>query len=312
MMNSEFTGGKSGLKSPWLVVGWPGIGGVASHVIQQLDHLYESSHAEVVVADPTFEIEDIVIRDGISFPGPLPRLPFRTVITGADHDLVLFLPERQPQLGGMALCRRVVTAALSFEVERVITFAAITAAIDPKATPNTNFCTPCALTSENMIQRGMIPMEHGTVTGLNGLMLIAAQEAGVPSQCLIGEICNWGIQLPSPKTSKVLLENFGLLIGRKFDLEYMNKQIDVIEGYMVEHKKMTLQQFSEEQGFFDGVEEVDDQVQLSPFDRSNLESLFATASSDKTKTPVLKAELDRLGVFSKFEDRFLDLFRECS
>jgi predicted ATP-grasp superfamily ATP-dependent carboligase len=311
-MSSEFSSGRPGLKSPWLIVGWPGIGGVASHVIQQLDFLYESTHAEVVVADPTFEIEDIVVRDGISFPGPLPRLPFRTVISGGDHDLVLFLPERQPQLGGMALCRRVVTAALSFGIERVITFAAITAAIDPEATPKINFCTPCSLTSADMIQRGITPMPHGSVRGLNGLMLIAAQEAGVPSQCLIGEICNWGLQLPSPKTSKVLMESFGLLLGKKFNLEYMNKQIDVIEAYMVEHKQQTLNQFSEDHGPYEMAEDVAAENHLGTIDRNNLETLFAAASIDKTKTAVLKAELDRLGEFSNFEDRFLDLFRECS
>ncbi len=311
-MNLEFNNGKSALNSPWLIVGWPGIGGVASHVIQQLDHLLESAHAEVVVADPTFEIEDIVVRDGISFPGPLPRLPFRTVITGGEHDLVLFLPERQPQLGGMALCRRVVAAALSFGIERVITFAAITAAIDPEATPSTSFCTPCALTSEDLIQRGMLPMQHGSVKGLNGLMLIAAHEAGIPSQCMIGEIANWGIQLPSPKTSKVLLENFGMLLGRKFDLEYMNKQIVVIESYMVEHKKLTLQQFSGDHGIYEEVEDIEYNGQLNASDRNSIESLFGAAATDKAKTAVLKSELDRLGVFSRFEDRFLDLFRECS
>ncbi|HIO65087.1 MAG TPA: hypothetical protein EYN40_00215 [Planctomycetes bacterium] len=321
MTNSEFHVGssnsslrdeKQGLKSPWFVVGWPGIGGVASHVIQQLDFLFQSHHAEVVVPDPSFEIEDILVRDGISFPGPLPRLPFRTVISGGDHDLVLFMPERQPSQGGVELCRRVMSAALSFGVERVVTFAAATAAIDPEATPKISFCTPCALTSTDLLQRGISPMKHGSVRGLNGLMLLAAQEAGIPSQCLIGEISNWGLQLPSPKTSKVLVEIFGTLLGRSFDLEYMNKQIGVIEGYLIEQKNLTLAQFAADHGPFETVDEFSDEELLGASDRDNLESLFTAAMSDKTKTAVLKAELDRLGVFSKFEDRFLDLFRECS
>ncbi|MEE2857002.1 MAG: PAC2 family protein [Planctomycetota bacterium] len=321
MTNSDFHGGASsqsvridqlGLKSPWFVVGWPGIGGVASHVIQQLDHLFESDHAEVVVADSSFEIEHILIRDGISFPGPLPRLPFRTVRSGGDHDLVLFLPERQPVNGGLELCRRVMAAAISFGVERVVTFAAMTSTIDPQATPSTTFCTPCALTSTDLLNRGMTPMDHGSVKGLNGLMLLAAQEAGIPSQCLIGEISNWGLQLPSPKTSKILLENFGTLIGRSFDLKYMDKQIEVIEEYLIEQKQATLAQFAAEHGQFASADEVQQDDYLATSELDNLEGLFSAAISDKTKTAVLKAELDRLGVFSRFEDRFLDLFRECS
>lgn len=321
MSNSDFHGGTAsqsvridqlGLKSPWFVVGWPGIGGVASHVIQQLDHLFESNHAEVVVADSTFEIEHILIRDGISFPGPLPRLPFRTVKSGGDHDLVLFLPERQPMTGGLELCRRVMAAALSFEVERVVTFAAMTSTIEPQATPSTTFCTPCALTSADLLNRGNIPMDHGSVKGLNGLMLLAAQEAGIPSQCMIGEISNWGLQLPSPKTSKVLLENFGTLIGRSFDLTYMDKQIEVIEEYLIEQKQATLAQFAAEHGQYPSSDRSDQDDYLASSEIDNIESLFSAAISDKTKTAVLKVELDRLGVFSRFEDRFLDLFRECS
>jgi hypothetical protein len=73
-----------------------------------------------------------------------------------------------------------------------------------------------------------------------------------------------------------------------------------------------LNQFSEDHGPYEMAEDVAAENHLGTIDRNNLETLFAAASIDKTKTAVLKAELDRLGEFSNFEDRFLDLFRECS
>ena len=54
------------------------------------------------------------------------------------------------------------------------------------------------------------------------------------------------------------------------------------------------------------------QPQLGTNDMERLESLFTEASLDRSRTMALKVELDRLGVFDNYEDRFLDLFRECS
>lgn len=47
-----------------------------------------------------------------------------------------------------------------------------------------------------------------------------------------------------------------------------------------------------------------------PSDRQRIEELFTAAERDRAQTMNLKAELDRLGLFQEFEDRFLDLFRK--
>jgi hypothetical protein len=45
-------------------------------------------------------------------------------------------------------------------------------------------------------------------------------------------------------------------------------------------------------------------------EQQNIERLFQIALKDRSRAYELKQELDRLGVFGEFEDRFLDLFRE--
>jgi len=45
--------------------------------------------------------------------------------------------------------------------------------------------------------------------------------------------------------------------------------------------------------------------------RAQIERLFEDARRDPAKAMPLKNELDRLGVFKKYEDRFLDLFRRA-
>jgi len=49
---------------------------------------------------------------------------------------------------------------------------------------------------------------------------------------------------------------------------------------------------------------------LGPGDRKRIEALFDQAAKDRSKAFELKQELDRLGVFKEYEDRFLDLFRK--
>jgi uncharacterized protein len=48
---------------------------------------------------------------------------------------------------------------------------------------------------------------------------------------------------------------------------------------------------------------------LADDDAGRIEALFEEARRDRSKAFALKHELDRLGVFKQYEDRFLDLFR---
>lgn len=45
--------------------------------------------------------------------------------------------------------------------------------------------------------------------------------------------------------------------------------------------------------------------------REKLEHMFSEARRDRAKAIELKRELDRLGVFEQYEDRFLDLFKRA-
>ncbi len=45
-------------------------------------------------------------------------------------------------------------------------------------------------------------------------------------------------------------------------------------------------------------------------DRARIETLFQLATGDRSKAFELKQELDRLGLFKEYEDRFLDLFKK--
>ena len=50
---------------------------------------------------------------------------------------------------------------------------------------------------------------------------------------------------------------------------------------------------------------------LEDKNRQRTEALFEAASRDRTRAVELKQELDRLGVFKRCENRFLNLFRKA-
>jgi hypothetical protein len=57
---------------------------------------------------------------------------------------------------------------------------------------------------------------------------------------------------------------------------------------------------------YEGPDEV-----VAPPDVGRIEELFARAAKDRSKAFELKQELDRLGLFKQYEDRFLDLFKKA-
>jgi hypothetical protein len=50
---------------------------------------------------------------------------------------------------------------------------------------------------------------------------------------------------------------------------------------------------------------------VSTADKRRIEQLFDDSARDRSKAFELKQELDRLGVFKDYEDRFLDLFKKA-
>ncbi len=59
-------------------------------------------------------------------------------------------------------------------------------------------------------------------------------------------------------------------------------------------------------------EPTDNHARLEPDHaaRERIKELFAAARKDRSHCVALKRELDALGAFAKYEDRFLDLFRQ--
>ncbi len=302
------------LKSPILVVGWPGLGNVASSCVRTL---INSTNSVVVSAlDPRdhFDIEDIEVKNGVCFPGKLPQLLFRIIVTNSDHDLVVFTPESQPQSESMELAQKLISVALStFNIEKVITFAAISGAIEPEDDPKVSFATTDSVFGEEIARLGIDPIKDQRISGLNGLTLMAGYEKGIMGACLASEIPVWGLHTINPKTTKMLLQTFCRLVNLRLNLDHLNAQISELEASMVRQRDSIRLGLNSDFHMESNYANEDlTKSEVNQGDLDELELLFSRANFDRTQASILKAELDRLGLYEKYEDRFLDIFREWS
>ena len=163
-------------------------------------------------------------------------------------------------------------------------------------------------------RNGWVRPRDGHIGGLNGVLLGAAAESGLRGTCLLGEMPHIFSQLPFPQASQAILEVFVIIAGIELDFTELKEQVNVMEQQLGE----LLAQVEKSYGPQSGAEEEEgyrsesaEEQEAKPVDQKRIEELFQRAVNDRSKAFELKQELDRLGVFKDYEDRFLDLFKKA-
>jgi proteasome assembly chaperone (PAC2) family protein len=304
---------KPDLHHPWLVAIWPGMGHVALNAgVYLLAKLGMHLIAELESGE-LFDVEHVEVKDGIIQSGRRPRNRFfMWTDPKRKHDLVVFLGEAQPPIGKYPFCRQLLTYARELGVERVFTFAAMATPMHPQQ-PCRVFAAATDQQSLDELKRlELHVLEDGNISGLNGVLLGAAVESDMRGACLLGEMPHVFSQLPFPKASLAILEVFTTITQMELDLSGLAeqaKQADEQLGELLARMEQTYGQQTEEES--NGPEAVDE-GQVGSADRQRIERLFEQAVKDRSKAFELKQELDRLGVFKDYEDRFLDIFKKSS
>lgn len=288
---------------------WPGMGGVAiSAGYYLMAKLGMHLLAEFPAVD-YFDLDHVEVKDGLIINKRLPRSRlFLWEDPHHRHDLIVFLGEAQPSTRGTTFCRTLLQRASGFGVTKVFTFAAMATSMRPKH--------PCRVfgaaidrdTLSRYRQLGAHILESGNISGLNGVMLGMSAASGLPGGCLLGEIPHVFSQIPFPKASLAVLEFFSAMTGIEIDLEELRDHAKTVE----ETLEAFLIRMEGENGApaesQSGTHEAGD-PQAPDKEHQHIERLFREARSDRSRAYVLKQELDRLGLFNEYEDRFLDLFK---
>jgi hypothetical protein len=304
---------KPQLHHPWLVAVWPGMGHVALNAgVYLLAKLGMNLIAEFEAND-LFDVDHVEVKEGIIQAGQRPR---NRLFVWKDpkekHDLVVFLGEAQPPIGKYAFCRQLIAHARQLGVEGVFTFAAMATQMHPE---HRSRVFGAATDEESLAELKRLELElleDGHIGGLNGLLLGVAAENGLRGACLLGEMPHIFSQLPFPKASLAILEVFTTITGIDLDLSELSEQAKVMEQQLGEllarvEEAYGQQHAAEEETYGP---EAAEKERVNSADRQRIEGLFQQAVKDRSRAFELKQELDRLGVFKEYEDRFLDLFKK--
>jgi proteasome assembly chaperone (PAC2) family protein len=301
------------LNHPWLVAVWPGMGHVALNAgVYLLAKLGMNLIAEFEAGD-LFDVDHVEVKEGIIQVGRRARNRlFVWTDPKKKHDLVVFLGEAQPPIGKYAFCRQLLAHTRQLGVERVFTFAAMATQMHPE---HRSRVFGAATDEESLAELKRLELElleDGHIGGLNGVLLGVAAENGMRGACLLGEMPHIFSQLPFPKASLAILEVFTTITGIDLDLTELSEQAKVMEqelGELLARVEQTYgQQYPAEEEAHG--RETPEEERVSSADKQRIEGLFEQAEKDRSKAFELKQELDRLGVFKEYEDRFLDLFKK--
>ncbi len=312
------------LTHPWLVAVWPGMGHVALNAgVYLLAKLSMETIAEFEVGD-LFDVNEVEVRGGIIQPVRRPRNRFFVWRDpNQRHDLLIFLGEAQPPLGKFPFCKQVIEFAQSYNIERVFTFAAMATQMHPETRSRVFGATTNENGLDEIKQLELEILQDGNIGGLNGVLLAAAAAAGLNGVALLGEMPHIFAQLPFPKASLAILEVFTTMARIELDLTELQEQAAHVEKQLGELLTRVEETYKGEASETDDDEDdADDdeapeavatepveEEEVSP-DRERIDDLFAAAAKDRRKIFELKQELDILGLFKEYEDRFLDLFKK--
>jgi uncharacterized protein len=309
------------LNKPWLVAVWPGMGHVALsagyYLMAKLGMhgLAEFSPREL------FDVEHVDVKRGLIKSSRLPRSRlFVWKDPRGERDLVVFIGEAQPPVGRHAFCRRLIEYARELGVEKIFTFAAMGTQMHPEHAARVFVAATDEATLAELKAHDVEVLAEGQISGLNGVLLGVAAEMGLSGGCLLGEMTHLFAQVPFPAASLAVLQVFGKLAHIDIDLSELSDQAQQIGkqlGEVLEELKRKVEEQQaaeaeqgaeedEDEGFLPPAEE----PRVSPADEQRIERLFEKARGDRAKAYELKGELDRLGVFDLYEDRFLDLFKK--
>lgn len=206
------------LRSPHLICGFPGSGYVGKLAV---DHMIEELHANHLadIYSSSFPPQVMIRTDGTA------ELMKNTVFWwkgSGPTDLLLLTGDSQPANpdSEYALAEDVLELARQFSTRQVFTLAAyITGVFVDK--PRV-FGTA---TDPEMIKlfssHGVSPMDGGSITGMNGLVIGIAKLRGMKGTCLLGETSGYVVDA---KASKSVLETLLKMINVTIDMTNLEKR----------------------------------------------------------------------------------------
>lgn len=290
------------LTKPVLLAAWPGMGNVALGAINYLRKKLDMvEFAEIELAS-FYQPDAIVVEDGLA---KIPRPPRSVFYARTKPPLVVL--ENDIQFGGevgVNFAKLVLDFAQQLGVTQLYTAAAFPIPSSYKDRSRVHGAANTSYSRDRLQRFSVLPMDEGTISGLNGLLLGYASERSIEATCLLATMPIYATNFINPRAWKALVGVFLEILKVRVDFTELDKLITEIDQKMEQLES----HFRTMLGTKDQEEEEESGVSQQVLNR--IEGLFEEAKANREKAMELKRELDKWGLFEMYEDRFLDLFKK--
>lgn len=311
------------LREPLLIAGGPGTANVGLRVVNYLrEKLAAELFAEIEPGDffaPPYSFtfqEGLIELTPVEFAEPLPQNRFYWK-PGRDRDLVFFLGNAQPLPGKVPeLAGYVVDIAQSFNITRLVTPGAFITDIYHLNEPTVYGVATTRNLLEYLDSYHIAPSPSMHIAyNLIAWLLGAAKKMSIDALGLISEIPFYNAEGDNIRACRALVRVLSQMLNLKqvdlTDLDYLLAEEEVrIERTLEELKESTDERAAE---FLQYIKQLKSQregevqkrgVQFPtqeklPESLQHIEELYIQARRDKSKVPVLKAEVGRLESFNR-------------
>ncbi len=304
------------LKKPLLIACWPGMGEVSIQIGIFLKNSLKFTPFAAIENSGLFSPAAITVKHGLIGIPKIQEGVFYYSKT-KEKDIVLFLSDLQPPIEkAYFMARKIIDFAANLRISTVMTFAALPSPIEHTSLPKVWSAGTSNKILAKLAQYKTNILSEGQISGLNGLLTGAALEKKIEAACLLAEVPLYTIHIENPGASKAILQVLSRYLGMRFKLDkfdeksyYINQEIDRLIGYL-KGEKSPQEKPLNEQDIERIKKELSALTKIPSSVERKIEELFKKSREDIKHSQQLKKLLDDWGIYKKYEDRFLDLFRK--
>lgn len=315
---------KPKIKKPILIAAWPGMGGVALKTVSYLAQKLQLKEFAEIPSNDYSPPTAITATKSIIQPPYFPKSKFYLYKDkNSQNDIILFLGEAQPSPSKQyALAQEIVKFAKKMKVELIYTLAGMLIYEEKADKLKVWGVATDSQIIEKLKTYDITPMKEAYISGLNGLLLGVAKEAGISGACLLAELPFYALQIEYSPSCLVSLEVLSKIFNLKIDMKDMQlssadtrqqiqKLMEHVRQSLIEEESEEPQETEQEEDVSKNIEkELGISSEIPVHIKYKIENLFSIAKKDTKKALELKALLDKWELFKHYEDRFLDLFKK--
>lgn len=207
------------LRTPNMLAAWPGIGNVATIIVNYLKNALPVKELGIIEASQFFDPIGVLVKDNVVESPQFPQSQFYYYKNEYDgSDLVLFIGDDQPATKGYDLANCVLDVAEKFQIRRIYTCAAAGTRIHHTEPPKVWGVTTSHVLIKDLRKYNLEQSSNMQIAGLNGLLLGVAKERGIEGICLLGEVPLYAPRMPNPMAAMAVMKVLTTMLEIHVDL----------------------------------------------------------------------------------------------